>query len=100
MDWWWDFRVDRWSPQGAVNSSIYVHDEFAPYVHAVYLRGARMIQAIRDAVGDQAFFAFLADYAETGTGRIVSGADFFDLLTEYSDADLQPILDEYFEDLP
>jgi hypothetical protein len=96
VDDWWAFRVDRLAPQGAVNSSIYDHAGFTPYVHAVYLRGAQFIQDLRELIGDEAFFAFLRDYADTYAGQIVTSDDFFDLLAEHTDADIQPLLDEYF----
>jgi aminopeptidase N len=47
-------------------------------------------------IGDEAFFAFLRDYADTYAGQIVTSDDFFDLLAEHTDADIQPLLDEYF----
>jgi hypothetical protein len=93
---WWAFRVEQWDPQGAVNSRIYEHAGFTPYVHAVYLRGAQFIQDLRALIGDEAFFAFLRDYADTYAGQIVTSDDFFGLLAEHTDADIQPLLDEYF----
>lgn len=97
VDDWWAFRVEQWSPQGAVISTIYDHAGFNAYVHAVYLRGALFIQELRDLIGDETFFAFLRDYAETYAGQIVTREEFFELLAEHSQADIQPLLDEYFK---
>lgn len=95
--WWWRFRILDYSPVGAVNSSIYDHEGFAPYVQAVYLRGALFLDALRTEIGDDAFSAFLADYAQRGQEQILGASDFFTLLAEHSDVDLQPLLNEYFE---
>ncbi|MCW5876439.1 MAG: M1 family metallopeptidase [Anaerolineales bacterium] len=97
-NWWWDFRIQRFAPGGWVGSRIYDHNGFAPYVHAVYMRGALFLHELRGMTGDEAFFAFLRDYAEQGRGRIMGRADFFALLAQHSDADISGLLAEYFED--
>jgi len=97
---WWEFRIDRLDPEGWVDSTIYEHDGFDSYVGAVYLRGAQFMEALRSAVGDEVFFAFLRDYAAQGSQRIVSAEDFFSLLGEHSGADLEPVLAEYFSPSP
>ena len=74
---WWHWRVDIHRPTGAVNSPIYAFDAFRPYVNAVYLRGAQMLQAMRQAVGDGRFFAFLRRYAEANVGHIATESDFW-----------------------
>lgn len=96
--WWWRFRILDFAPAGEVDSSIYDHEGFAPYVHAVYFRGALFLDALRMEMGDEAFLAFLADYAQAGRGRLVTASDFFQRLSRFIDIDLQPLLDEYFED--
>ena len=68
------------------------------YRNAVYLRGAMFLQEIRDAVGDEAFFAALKDYAISNTYKIATSEDFFDSLAKYSTADLSPILARYSSD--
>jgi hypothetical protein len=97
VDWWWDFRIERFSPTGWVDSSIYDHAEFSPYVHAVYMRGAQFLHAVRTAIGDEAFFSFLNAYAQQGNGKQFSQPDFFALLSQYSSVELSPIVAEFFE---
>jgi hypothetical protein len=75
--WWWQYRVDAYAPQGAVDQPVIAFDGFRSYVDAVYLRGARMLHAMRAQVGDEAFFAFLRAYAQANDGRIASGSDFW-----------------------
>jgi hypothetical protein len=96
VEWWWQFRIMDYSPEGMVNTSIYDHDGFAPYVHAVYMRGAFFLQDLRVAMGDQAFFEFLRAYADAGKGQNRTAADFFGLLSQTGDYELEPLLDEYF----
>lgn len=62
VDWWWNFRVNRFQPSGWVDSTIYEHQAFRPYVDAVYLRGAQFLQAMREQVGDEAIGLLLKEY--------------------------------------
>jgi aminopeptidase N len=96
VNWWWEYRVTLWEPVGNVDGSIYDYGYYEAYRQAVYLRGAQFFQALREAMGDEAFFAFLRDYAAQGRYRIMTSDDFFALVREHSDADFAPILAEYF----
>lgn len=96
VDWWWEFRISRFEPSGWVDSTIYEHSEFGPYVRAVYMRGALFLQEVRAAIGAEAFFAFLREYAEMGAGRIVSAEEFFSMLADASTFNLTPIIENYF----
>ena len=98
VPWWWEFRIDRFRSVGWVDSTIYDHENFSPYVQAVYMRGAQLIQALRNAMGDAAFFAFLRDYASNESRQIASKDDFFALLREHSNVNLDPIVSEYFKE--
>lgn len=80
-EWWWSFRVDAHSPTGYVDSSIYEFTSIRQYINAVYLRGVRMLHALRTDLGTEAFFALLRAYAEGGAGQIVDEAFFWSLLT-------------------
>jgi len=62
-DWWWNFRVNYFGPQGYVDSNVYSFGTFRSYVNAVYLNGANFLDDLRTRIGDEAFFAFLKDYA-------------------------------------
>jgi hypothetical protein len=53
VDWWWHFRVNRFEPTGAVDSTIYDFDHFRPYINTVYLRGALMLHDMRRQAGDE-----------------------------------------------
>lgn len=98
VDWWWDFRVAAYEPVGGVNASIYDFNHFRPYINAVYLRGAIFLQALRDEIGDPAFFEALWQYAQlegkSGYWRTVD--DFKHTFSQVSDADLTPIFSAFF----
>lgn len=95
-DWWWDFRVNAYSPSGYVNSTIYDYVEYRPYINAVYLNGVRFLHELRQAMGDRAFKAFLHAYAQSGQDHHDSSS-FFSLLTKFSDIDTSPIVTKYFK---
>ena len=99
--WWWDVRVHYYNPQGWVNSTVYDQmgraDSYEEYRNAVYLNGAVFFSDLRKAIGDEAFFAFLKDYAKRYAGKIATGQDFFTVLAEHSSVNIQPILRQYFK---
>jgi hypothetical protein len=97
VDWWWNYRVNRFAPQGWVNSTIYDYDAFRPYVNAVYLRGVQFMQKLREQLGDEVFLAFLKDYATRYRHAWVSGADFFNVLGDHTQQNLDSLIGDYFK---
>lgn len=79
--WWWRFRVEHYALSGYVDSTIYIFANRRDYINTVYLRGALLLRDLREDLGTEAFFQFLADYAEAGSGRIVTPDFFWSLLT-------------------
>lgn len=100
LPWWWQYRIDYYRPSGWVDTSVYNPQgslqTYQDYRNAVYLNGARFLEDLRQLIGDQAFYAFLKDYAERYAGEIAFEDDFFATLQRHSRADLQPLLDQYF----
>jgi hypothetical protein len=100
LDWWWYYRIDYDHPRGWVDSSVYnpqgALQTYQDYRNAVYLNGAHFFEDLREAIGDDAFFAFLKDYAEKYSGQIAFSADFFALLARHTRADITPVLKKYF----
>jgi hypothetical protein len=87
VDWWWEYRVNYYQPQGFINKSIYEYQGFIPYRDATYLQGAKFLQSLRDELGDDIFFNFLKDYATRQKDKISSQMYFFELLQNYSEID-------------
>jgi hypothetical protein len=96
IDWWWDYRVLRFEPEGDVDSSIYDFDSFRSYVDAVYLRGAMFLDDVRNLIGDEKFFSFLQDYARHYSRKQADAADFFDILARNNSSDIDSVLQNYF----
>ncbi len=83
---WWAFRVDRYNIVGNVDSTVYEYTQWRPYINAVYLNGVRMLDAVRDTIGDAAFMAWLANYAAENANAVVMQQDFWAALGDaYSD---------------
>lgn len=84
-DWWWQFRVESFAPPdftgATVDSSVYQFSSIREYINAVYLRGARMLDALRRDLGTDAFFDWLRRYAAAGAGRVVTPDLFWSLLS-------------------
>jgi len=92
--------VDAHLPSGTIDTSIYVEGGVPEYFNRTYRRGALFYQDLRETIGDEAFFAFLKDYAQSHRYKITTGKEFFTTLDKYTDADLTPILESYFSTPP
>ena len=104
LEWWWNYRIFYYQPQGWVDDSIYnphgVAKAYRAYRDAVYLNGALFLEDLRLLIGDEAFFDFLRDYAQSFTHKIATTSDFFTLLQKYTTEDITPITDKYFSESP
>ncbi len=96
-DWWWNFRVNYFEPSGYVDTSVYNGGTFRLYTNAVYLNGANFLDELRARVGDEAFFAFLQDYAARFAHQRASTHDFFAVLRQHTDKDVSDIIQRYFQ---
>lgn len=76
-NWWWTFRVAVYLPQGGVDSAVHEFNTPREYINAVYLRGAQMLQNLRDDIGDDNFFQLLRSYYAAGDGLIADSALFW-----------------------
>jgi hypothetical protein len=96
-DWWWNFRVNYFGPHGYVDSSVYSFATFRGYVDAVYLNGANFLDDLRTRIGDDAFYAFIKDYATQFSHRQATTADFFAVLRQHTNRDFSDIMQSYFQ---
>ncbi len=95
-NWWWDFRVNAYSPTGYVNSTIYDYNEYRPYINAVYLNGVKFLHELRQVMDQDAFMTFLYAYAQSGQDHHDSSF-FFSLLVDFDGFDISPIVAKYFK---
>jgi hypothetical protein len=100
VDGWWEFRVNYQQPSGLIDGAIYDYNGFISYRDATYLRGAQFMHELRGLTGDEAFFSFLQDFVVRASRQpygLANAGDFFDLLSEHTSEDLNPLLEEYFK---
>ena len=95
--WWWGYRYFEFQAPGYVDTQIYDGGGQRPYWDKTYLTGARFMEALREKVGDEIFFAFLKDYYTQFIGRRATTADFFRVFREHSAADISDLMAEYFQ---
>ena len=100
LGWWWENRVERLNPSGWVDSTTSIPGGYTAYRDAVYLNGAKFLQSLRELVGYQAFTAALKQYVLENTLKIASGTDFFKAVRMNTDADLAPLLKQFFQNPP
>jgi hypothetical protein len=97
VQWWWGYRYFEFQQAGYVDSQIYDGGGQRPYWDKTYLTGARFMEALRERVGDEIFFAFLKDYYTQFVGKRATTADFFRVFREHSAADISDLMTEYFQ---
>jgi hypothetical protein len=100
VDWWHGFRIERYAPAGWVDSTVYDHTGFRPYVDAVYLRGAMFLSDLRTRMGEAAFLDFLGAYARRYRNGWATTQGFLSLLAERSTEDAGDLVRAYFGQAP
>jgi len=100
LEWWWDTRVHNHLPSGTIDTSIYITGGVPEYFNRVYRRGALFYRDLRETIGDDAFFDFLYDYAQSHRYEIATGDDFWSTLSTHTDANLDTLFDNYFSTRP
>jgi hypothetical protein len=96
-DWWWNFRVNYFGPSGYVDTTIYEGGTFRGYVNAAYLNGANFLEALNYRMGEDAFFAFLRDYASRYGRGHATAYDFFAVARQNTTADISDLIAAYFK---
>jgi aminopeptidase N len=96
-DWWWNFRVNYFNPSGWVDTSIYDGGNFRAYTNATYLTGAYFMEDLRARMGDRDFYNFLKDYATRYSYKQASGSDFFSVVRENTSANVNDLIQSYFQ---
>ncbi len=97
VDWWWQFRVNYFGPNGWVDMSIYEGQSFRDYTNAAYLNGATFLEDLRVRMGDDAFYKFLKDYAAQMSHRRATANDFFAIVRQRTSVDISDLIAAYFE---
>ena len=98
LSWWWSYRIDFFDPQGYIDIPVYDGQNDENYKSIIYFNGAHFMQELRTRIGDEAFFAFIKDYARQNKGGIATREDFFRILDEHADVDYSDIVLGYFKE--
>jgi aminopeptidase N len=96
VSWWWPYRMYYYDPAVKVDNPIYAFSGFYPYTNATYFVGAHFLEDLRTRIGDEAFFAFLGDYAAQMNGKIAKPQDFFTILRQHTSTDFSDLIATYF----
>jgi hypothetical protein len=97
VDWWWYYRVNYYQPTGWIDAALYDFQLFRPYRDAIYLNGANFLEDLRSLIGDQAFFEFLKDYANSEKHKVATANDFFSILKHHTAQNLDDLIGAYFK---
>jgi len=100
LSWYLENYIDFHNPSGTIDISIYFGGGLGEYRDIVYRNGACFLQDLRDTIGDEAFFKFLKEYVKENLYDIATSEDFWRILRQNTDADLTPLLGEYFLNTP
>jgi len=93
---WWPYRMYYYDPSAKMDIPVYAGTGFQPYTNATYFVGAHFLEDLRARIGDEAFFAFLQDYATQMDGEIATPQDFFAILRQHTSADFSDLVATYF----
>jgi aminopeptidase N len=86
---YWDAADPFWSIEVADPGSAEI------FANATYYRGAMTLQALRNAVGDDAFFAIIQGWATENAGGNVTTEQFVDYAEQVSGQDLTALFDTW-----
>jgi hypothetical protein len=87
-----DSAVFDW-PAGATTGGDWLSCD--GYFHTVFYKSTEFLNAVRAAMGEEAFFAAMREYVADHQHGLVTASDLLDHLQASTDADLQPIYARY-----
>jgi hypothetical protein len=97
INYWKRTYGSRAAGEPPVNSSAREFSSWLSYRQPVYYHGALFLDALREKIGDEAFFGLLQRYAETFRYQQVTTGDFIGMAQNVSDEDLSPLIDSWFD---
>ena len=91
-EWFTTLRKRAWDADLGPPGSPDPHD---PFALTVYVRGALTLHALREEVGEEAFFRVLREYVARHAGGNVTTADFVAVSEEIAERDLDELFDAW-----
>ncbi|MBA4376017.1 MAG: hypothetical protein C0401_07580 [Anaerolinea sp.] len=95
-DWWWEYRVATYKPEGNLGMTIYDQSNLRTYINAVYLRGAMFLHEVRQLLGDEAFFTNLKLYQNAYRHQIANRDDFLSIFMPVPSEPFITLVQKYF----
>ena len=93
---WWPYRMYYYDSTAKMDIPVYAGTGFRPYTNATYFVGAHFLEDLRVRIGDEAFFAFLRDYATQMNSKIATPQNFFTILRQHTSVDFSDLVSTYF----
>ena len=78
-----------------MGSSVLDFPDFDTYETVIYRKGPLFLDALRQEIGDEAFFSGLQQYYEWYKFGIGTGQGFLEAMQQASMKDLRPLFDEW-----
>jgi hypothetical protein len=96
VNWWWEYRINTYSPTGNVGMTIYDQNNLRTYINAVYLRGAQFLESVRSSIGSEQFIEDLRYYGRSFEYKIASSNDFLSILESQNPDPVKDLERQYF----
>lgn len=94
--WWWASVIGTLRAARPLNSSTADFNDHRTYLTSIYNQGAMFLDELRRTIGAAVFDAFLRDLYRRGSFRLITTADFFEVLQARTDVNVQPLQQRYF----
>jgi len=97
VPWWWDSVIGTLRNPLPLNSSVADFTDHGRYLQSIYNQGAVFLDALRARIGQPAFNTFMRDLYRRGSFRLITTQDFFDILENHTEVNVQPLVRKYFK---
>lgn len=94
--WWWASVIGTLRAARPLNSSTADFSDHRTYLTSIYNQGAVFLDELRSTIGATVFNAFLRDLYRRGSFRLITTADFFDVLKAHTEVNVQALKQRYF----
>jgi hypothetical protein len=96
VQWWWDSVIGILRAARPLDSGTADFSDHRTYLTSIYNQGAVFLDDLRSTIGATAFNAFLRDLYRRGSFRLITTQDFFDILKNHTEVNVQGLRQRYF----
>lgn len=94
--WWWASVIGTLRATRPLNASSADFGDHRSYLTSIYNQGAVFLDDLRTTIGVKAFNAFMRDLYRRGSFRLITTQDFFDVLANHTEVNVQGLKSQYF----